>query len=193
MTFKTLFDFELALANFTGAPYAVVTDCCTHAIELCFRFYQIKQTSFTSFTYLSIPMLMRQLEVEYKHIEESWRGEYLFHDTCIWDSARRLEKNMYRSGQVQCLSFGQSKPLQIGRLGAILTDDPVLYKTASLWRSDGRDLNIKPWQSQKSFGIGFHFCPTLETCEVALDKIKSFSGGITEHVYPDLRLINFEN
>ena len=35
--FSTLFEFEQALADYTGAPYAVATDCCTHAIELCLR------------------------------------------------------------------------------------------------------------------------------------------------------------
>ena len=28
---------EKNLAAFTGAPYAVATDCCTHALELCLR------------------------------------------------------------------------------------------------------------------------------------------------------------
>ena len=33
--------FEQELATFTGAPYVVTTDCCTHAIELCFRLLQM--------------------------------------------------------------------------------------------------------------------------------------------------------
>jgi dTDP-4-amino-4,6-dideoxygalactose transaminase len=35
MGFEKIVEFESALAKFTGAPYAVMTDCCTHAIELC--------------------------------------------------------------------------------------------------------------------------------------------------------------
>ena len=46
MSFQTLFDFESALAEYTGAPYVVLTDGCTHALELCFRHDNIKKTAF---------------------------------------------------------------------------------------------------------------------------------------------------
>ena len=36
--FEKIKQFEEALADFTGAPYAIMTDCCTHAIELCLRY-----------------------------------------------------------------------------------------------------------------------------------------------------------
>ena len=35
MSFRALFDFEAALADYTGAPHVVLTDGCTHALELC--------------------------------------------------------------------------------------------------------------------------------------------------------------
>ena len=193
MSFATLFDLEHQLAVFTGAPYVIVTDCCTHAIELCFRFTKFENTSFTAYTYLSIPMTLTQLGVKFQYTEETWTGEYQFHGTNIWDSARRLEKNMYKSGQLQCLSFGQTKPLHVGRLGAILTDNIDFYTTVSKWRSDGRDLRTSPWQSQLYFEQGFHYCPTLETCQNALDKLVQFEGGITEHKYPNLKHIHVIN
>ena len=34
---KTVLEFEKRVADFFGSPYAVATDCCTHAIELCLR------------------------------------------------------------------------------------------------------------------------------------------------------------
>ena len=34
---------EKQLAEFTGAPYVVATDCCTHAIELCLRLNKVKK------------------------------------------------------------------------------------------------------------------------------------------------------
>ena len=37
MSFDTVKEFEQQIAKFYGAPYAVATDCCTHAIELCLR------------------------------------------------------------------------------------------------------------------------------------------------------------
>ena len=66
MSFNTLFEFEEAVAKYTGAPYVVVTDGCTHALELCFRLDRITYTEFTAFTYLSIPQLMKQLGISYQ-------------------------------------------------------------------------------------------------------------------------------
>jgi dTDP-4-amino-4,6-dideoxygalactose transaminase len=34
---NTVEKFESKIAEFYGAKYAVSTDCCTHAIELCLR------------------------------------------------------------------------------------------------------------------------------------------------------------
>ena len=58
--------FEKTLASFTGAPYVVATDCCTHAIELCFRLLQIKTCRFSAHTYISVPMTMKLLGVDYE-------------------------------------------------------------------------------------------------------------------------------
>lgn len=185
--YNTLFDFERALGEFTGAPYVVATDCCTHAIELCLRYKKVKYTDFTAYTYLSIPMLMHKLGIKYSLTNEHWIGEYQFHGTNIWDSARRLERNMYRPGQMQCLSFGPSKPLHLGRGGAILLDDVEDYDILSSMRSDGRDLRVNPWQNQAVFNLGFHYCPTLELCKQGIESLNSFQGTITKHTYPDCR------
>ena len=104
--FDKIAEFESALAEYTGAPYAIMTDCCTHAIELCLRHERPSWVSFTARTYLSVPMLMHKLNIQYQLVDEDWVGEYRFYNTRIWDSARRLERSMYRSGQMQCLSFG---------------------------------------------------------------------------------------
>lgn len=189
--FDRLFEFEKNLADFTGAEYAVVTDCCTHAIELCMRYDKVGYCEFPAQTYLSIPQLVRKLGISYAMTDTAWTGEYQFDNTRIWDSARRLEPRMYHTGQLQCLSFGQSKPLHLGRAGAVLTDDPDVYRTLSCWRSDGRDLTISPWQNQKEFEPGYHFCPTLEVCELGIERLKYFDGAITHHTYPDCREIIF--
>ena len=189
MSFEALFKFEQDLAEYTGAPYAIATDGGTHAIELCMRWDRIQQTAFSAYTYLSIPMLMHHLRINYILTTEEWQGEYQFHGTRIWDSARRLEHNMYREGQLQCLSFGWSKPLQLGRVGAILTDDPEIYDVVSRWRSDGRDLRISPWQEQEVFGLGFHYCPTLELCSLGSEKLKTQQPESQKVKYPDCRNI----
>lgn len=192
MSFETLFEFESALAEYTGAPYAVVTDGCTHAIELCMRYDMVSFCEFSAFTYLSIPQLMNQLDISYYLKTEYWAsaGEYRFYNTRIWDSARRLERNMYRPGYLQCLSFGHGKPLELGKAGAILLDNEQDYRALSCMRSDGRDLRISPWQDQEIIYQGFHYCPTLETCAEGIKKLKRIKTGITQQMYPDLREIN---
>lgn len=192
MSFQILFDFESALAEYTGAPYVVVTDGCTHAIELCMRYDMVSFCEFSAFTYLSIPQLMHQLDISYHYKTEYWTtaGEYRFHNTRIWDSARRLERNMYRPGQLQCLSFGHGKPLQLGKGGAILLDNEQDYQALSCMRSDGRDLRITPWQDQEVIYQGFHYCPTLETCAAGIVGIHHITHGITQQEYPDLRKVN---
>jgi hypothetical protein len=193
--FEALFEFERRLAEFTGAPYVVATDGCTHAIELCMRYDQVKSCRFTAYTYLSIPQLMHQLNIDYELVEERWTGEYQFYGTRIWDSARRLEPGMYRPETMQCLSFGFDKPLWLGKVGAILLDDVNAYDQLSRWRSDGRDLRISPWQDQPVFGRGYHYCPTLDDCAEGAERIpllKTCYPRPKYVQYPDLRELNIQ-
>jgi dTDP-4-amino-4,6-dideoxygalactose transaminase len=200
--FEKIKEFETALAEFTGAPFAIMTDCCTHAIEMCLRYDRVKECSFTPYTYLSIPMTMHKLGINYNYYPDTlphrqqWIGEYKFEFTRIWDSARRLEKNMYRAGQMQCLSFGHTKPLHIGHGGAILLDDKTAYEAIIRMRYDGRDLNISPWVEQQEFRVGYHYKPSIE------DAIQGISllHGLREYCpepkfvqYPDLRTITIKD
>ena len=192
MSFDKIIQFEQALAEFTGAPYTIMTDCCTHAIELCLRWEKPNGCYFPAYTYLSIPMTMHKLGIPYILEDKQWTGEYRFRNTRIWDSARRLEKNMYRPGMMQCLSFGHGKPLHIGRGGAILLDDKEAYDTILMQRYDGRDLNTIPWESQQAFRVGYHYKPTLEEAALGLVLLEGVkvNNPIPIHVdYPDLRNI----
>jgi dTDP-4-amino-4,6-dideoxygalactose transaminase len=197
--FDKILRFERELAEFCGAPYAVMTDCCTHAIELCLRYDQVRSLKMTPYTYLSIPMLMHKLNIKYEYLDHAWQrwvGEYPFVDTRIWDSARRLEKNMYRPGTMQCLSFGHDKPLHIGRGGAIILDDRQAYDSIILMRYDGRDLNIKPWIDQKEFRVGYHYKPTPEEAQQGLALLEGLKESCPEpHPvdYPDLRTITIKD
>lgn len=188
-SFDRILKFERELAEFVGAPYAVMTDCCTHAIELCLRYDKISNCEFTAFTYLSIPMTMHKLGIKHIMTSEQWIGEYQFHGTRIWDSARRLERGMHRPGHIQCLSFGHSKPLNIGRGGAIILDDPYAYDALIKQRSDGRDLGIAPWQNQRTFRVGYHYRPTIEEAVIASKLLPTINNVPRHHEYPDCRLI----
>jgi dTDP-4-amino-4,6-dideoxygalactose transaminase len=189
MSFDIIRRFEQALAEYTGAPYVIMTDCCTHAIELCLRHERPSNLSFTAYTYLSVPMLMHKLNIEYRLIPEDWTGEYQFHGSRVWDSARRLERGMYRPGAMQCLSFGHGKPLQIGRGGAILLDDAQAYDVMIQQRYDGRDLNILPWEKQQTFRVGYHYRPTIEEAERGLEMLPKVAEAPRYVKYPDCRNI----
>ena len=71
---------EKNLAAFTGAPYAVATDCCTHALELCLRLDKVKKLSSTCYTYLSVPMTFVKLGIKFTLVDEKWLGEYNLKD-----------------------------------------------------------------------------------------------------------------
>jgi hypothetical protein len=135
-------------------------------------------------------MTMHKLGIKYYYREEEWVGEYRFHGTRIWDSARRLERNMYNPGTMQCLSFGWTKPLQLGKVGAVLLDDLEAYKIMSRQRSDGRDLNI-PWQEETELVLGYHYCPTLELCAKGLELLSTVEPKAQPGIYPDCRNIPF--
>jgi dTDP-4-amino-4,6-dideoxygalactose transaminase len=193
MSFRALFEFEAKLAEFTGAPYVVVTDCCTHALELVMRYDRVRRVRMPARTYISVPQMLQGLGISFGMTDEIWHGEYQFLGTRIWDSARRLERGMHRPGQIQCLSFGHSKPLQLGRGGAVLLDDDKAYQWLSRARSDGRDLAVEPWWSQNHFDQGWHYCPTLELCELGSQRLKDFQGAVTHQDYPDLRQITMQH
>ena len=192
MTFDKILKFEQALGAFTGAPFVIMTDCCTHAIELCLRYDKVKRTLFPAHTYISIPMTMRKLDIGYGFTNEEWIGEYQFATTRIWDSARKLQMGMYRKGQMQCLSFGHDKPLSIGHGGAILLDDEKAYKTLIRQRYDGRDLSISPWEKQELFEIGYHYRPTIEDAARGLELLPTVDQEPKYKEYPDLREIIFK-
>ena len=193
MGFEKIAEFESALAQFTGAPYAVMTDCCTHAIELCLRYDKSTRVLFPAHTYLSIPMTMHKLGISYDYTDKQWIGEYQFISTRIWDSARLLKQGMYRPGQLQCLSFGYDKPLSIGRGGAVLTDDVEVYDALKQQCYDGRDLTLSPWEQQKIFKVGYHYKPTIEEAIRGLELLPNIVQEPKYKEYPDLRNITINS
>lgn len=190
--FDAVSDFERAVAHYTGAPYCITTDCCTHAIEIAFRLtFDNNIVMFPARTYLSVPMTMHKLNIPYILTDEAWTGEYNFIGSKIWDSARQFSRHMYRDGHVQCVSFGRTKPLEIGRGGCILTDNRELYEAASRMRMDGRDIfKYKPWATQEEFNLGFHYYMRPEDCVTGLNMLldKKFTEQRAEfYNYPDCR------
>lgn len=196
--FDAIVDFEDHLSEFTGAPYVVTTDCCSHAIELCFRYLKTQQTSLPYRTYLSVPMTLHKLGINYEYTTAEWfdKGEYRFDGTPVWDSARRLTQGMYKSGMMQCISFGRSKPIELGKGGAILLDDYDAYKALLEMRYDGRQLDVHPWVEQKVFNVGYHYYMRPEECVDGLNKLVARDFVTQEEKffnYPDCRSITIQD
>jgi dTDP-4-amino-4,6-dideoxygalactose transaminase len=156
--------FEDEIANYTGAPYAVSCDSCTNAIFLCLEWLKekkgkepipkynpmdvdedcwipmrIPEVTIPRRTYLSVPQSI--IHAGFKPVLEDieWCGEYQLKPLPVWDSAKRFTSGMYRSGQMQCLSFHIKKHLKLGKGGMILTDDPEVFLSS---RPTGYTLSV---------------------------------------------------
>ena len=170
MSFDVVEQFEQRIAEFYGAPYAVAVDCCTHAVELCLRYKKIQKTSVPKHTYLSIPMTLEKLGLNWKFNDEEWTDYYKLEDTNIIDAAVLWKSNSYISGTLMCLSFQYKKHLSLGRGGAILCNNKNEYIILKKMSYDGRLPNI-PWKQQNVNILGYHYYMTPETAQLGLDKL----------------------
>jgi dTDP-4-amino-4,6-dideoxygalactose transaminase len=181
--------FENEIANWFGSPYAVATDCCTHAIELSLRYKQIKKTSCPTRTYVSIPMTLKKLGIEWDWYDEDWISYYYLKDTNIIDAAVLWETDSYIPGTLMCLSFQFQKHLSLGRGGAILCDTKQDYDQLKKMTHDGR-VPVVPWKQQNIDTLGYHYYMTLETAEDGLAKLKDAKNRApkiwTQDEYPYL-------
>lgn len=196
LTFDTLKKFERVISEYTGAPFVVLTDSCTHALELCMRYKNPGPVTCSAYTYLSVPMMLHKLGVQFYYDHEPWEYEYRLAPSNIWDSARAFDRGMYRANALQCISFGPSKRLEIGHGGAILTNKEHEYTTLKKMAYDGRDLDISPWQDQVNFCIGYHYGMRLEDAQLGIqmmsnNKLKEKYTQLVE--YPDCSKLNIDH
>ena len=171
--YNILEKFEDLISEYTGAPNVVLTDSCTHAIELCLRYQEWKgPVILPCHTYISIPMVMHKLGLDlYFDSDVTWEHEYRIAPTNIWDSARAFDENMYVSGRMQCLSFGHTKRLEIGHGGAILLDSNFDYGCLKAMAYDGRQLWHTPWETQQHWSLGYHYNMRLEDAAQGIDML----------------------
>ena len=162
--------FEAAIAEFYGSPYAVATDCCTHAIELCLRYKKVKKMTIPKHTYLSIAFLGDKIGIEWDWKEDNWKNYYYIGGTNIIDAAVLWKKNSYIPDTLMCLSFQFQKHLNLGRGGMILADDKNDRDNLKRMSYDGRDSGV-PWREQNIDSIGYHYYMTPETAKLGLEKL----------------------
>ena len=170
MSFEVVKDFENAIAKFYGAPYAVAVDSCTHSIELCLRYKEVKKIILPKHTYLSIAFLAQKIGIDLEWKDENWDNYYYLGGTSIIDAAVFWERNGYISGTLMCLSFQYQKHLSLGRGGMILTDEKNARDELKKMSYDGRLSDI-PWRDQNIKSIGYHYYMTPETAQLGLDKL----------------------
>ena len=170
MSFDVVTEFEDKMAEFFGAPYAIAVDCCTHAIELCLRYKEVKSFSTPCRTYISIPFLARKLNIDFHWREEDWTDYYQLGNTNIIDAAVLWKPNSYIDNTFMCLSFQFRKHLNLGRGGMILTDDPIAAVDLKMMSYDGRTPDV-PWREQNISTMGFHYYMTPETALLGIEKL----------------------
>lgn len=140
--FLVVDEFEKALCEFTGAPYAVTVDSCTNAVFLAFQWRahlvgEVGLVPVPKNTYVGVVQAIRNAGFKERFVDNRWHGSYSFGNGII-DSAKHFARSMYVAGSIMCVSFQAGKLLPIGRGGAILTD----REDAAAWlrraRLDGR-------------------------------------------------------
>lgn len=162
-TWQVVDIFEKKLAEFFGAPYAVVVDCCTHAIELCFRIVDQPQTTVNVpvHTYMSVPMMLSNIKQPWQFVDNQWTDWYAFDPLPIIDAAFMWRPNSYQPGTLTCVSFQNKKHIAIGRGGVIFTDRKDHYDRLQRLCRDGRNRELL--QSEDSVSeIGYHYYMTPE-------------------------------
>ena len=174
LSHTTVLEFENKIANYFGSAFAVATDSCTHAIELCLRYTKFNNVKCPAQTYLSVPMTFVKLGLNWAFRKYDWQDYYWIDNTNIIDAATYWQEDGYIPGSFMCLSFQHQKTLSLGRGGAILCnneDDYIILKQMS---HDGKDyFSNKPWREQSIERMGYHYYMTPETAELGLSKLET--------------------
>lgn len=192
-------EFEKALCDYTGAPFAITVDNQSNALFLSLMYEKIqgKEISIPARTYPSVPceIIHAGGKVKFTPVEgTTLKGAYNLAPTKVWDSALRFTADMYIPNTHMCLSFtGPYKHLKLSKGGAILTDD---YH-AMLWfkraRFSGRRECSYHEDHFDMLGWNFYMMPEIASRGLLMmsqfydtkDGSKKIMADI-EHPYPDL-------
>lgn len=187
-------DFEQALCDYTGAPYACAVNSCSAALLLAVKWFEsviypaVLTVEIPRRTYVSVPCSIKLAGAKVGWRDEDWIGAYQLKPLPVWDSARRFTSGMYVPLQFQCVSFSSSKILGIEQGGAILHDS----KTAQDWfkrmRFDGRTEGVS--QLDDEFNEVGHHCIMLPSiaaqCLLKLYHLPKHNEDMPRVMYPDL-------
>lgn len=214
--FKVVRDFEAALCEYTGAPYAVTTTSCTMALTLAVAWWKeacwrdgnqhgcfidnqgLLRVEIPKRTYVGVPYAIREAGGRPTFRDEDWIGSYRLGPLPVWDSARWFTSGMYQGkegcwpaapGSMLCVSFHWSKTLGIQQGGAILHDDPKADEWLRRARFDGRSEGVPPAEDPFPLRRAWHAYMAPETAAAGLIRLHSLprhNDPIPADGYPDL-------
>lgn len=206
--FDIVRDFEAALCEYTGAPYAVAVNSCTNALFLALKYHDLnwdfsKQDiiNIPKRTYVSVPMQIKHAGFDVSFRDEDWKGIYKLKPTNIWDAARRFTSGMFRGinfvSDMQpidyvCVSFHWNKILGVQQGGAILHNDWEFDKWARKARFDGRAESTPAGFLGQYDMLGYHMYMSPEIAAEGLVRLMHLpknNPDLPNDDYPDLSQI----
>jgi len=201
--YKITEDFEKALADYTGAQYAVTLDNMSNALFLTLYYEYHVNKSITSDeitipnrTYPSVPceIIHAGLKVNFKKVKgKTISGAYQLEGSNVWDSALSFTADMYKPGSHMCVSFtGPYKHFKLSKGGAILTDNYDAYLWFKRARYSGRRECSYHDDNLDMLGWNFYMMPELAARGLLLMNQFYNTDGSKKHnadlelPYPDL-------
>jgi dTDP-4-amino-4,6-dideoxygalactose transaminase len=188
-------DFEAALCEYTGAPYAVAVNSCTMALTLALAWHLRQdvaplEISIPKRTYVSVPQAIIHAGGIPVFEDREWFGGYPLNPLPVWDYARWFTSGMYpdAAGDMFCVSFHASKTLGLEQGGAILHDNAEADAWFRRARFDGRAEGVAP---KDDTGIirGWHCYMNPSTAAQGILKLHSLprhNAPLPNDDYPDL-------
>jgi dTDP-4-amino-4,6-dideoxygalactose transaminase len=174
--FKEVEIFEKTIAEFYGSPAAVAVDCCTHALELCLIYKNVRAATCPANTYISVPFIFKKLGIKWAFENIAWTDYYFLGNTNIVDAAVYWKEKSYIQDTLMCLSFQFKKHLGLDRGGMILCNEKD-YITLKKLSYDGRLPHI-PWAEQNIDSLGYHYYMTPETAAAGIIKFHEVKNKI---------------
>lgn len=199
---KITAEFEKALCDYTGAPYAVAVDNCSNALFLALT-YELKIArafpeaseedppviTIPKHTYPSVACEIIHAgskcefddNIKFGFTEGHIQGGYFLRPTNVIDSACNFTADMFVPNTHICLSFtGPFKHLKLGKGGAILTDDLnacAWFKRArfsSRHECSYHEDNFDAWSPGMQPVAGWNFYMPVETAARGLHMMPQF-------------------